>query len=64
MFARHWRTATALTRVDKARYLVLWLCLSAGDYTLYVNGAAVGRNHYLLEAGNALQSRLSARTQV
>jgi hypothetical protein len=40
-----------------------WLCLSAGDYTLYVNGVAVGRNHYLLEAGNALQSRLSAKAQ-
>jgi hypothetical protein len=40
-----------------------WLCLSAADYTLYVNGVEVGRNHYLLEAGNALQSRLSARPQ-
>jgi 4-amino-4-deoxy-L-arabinose transferase-like glycosyltransferase len=40
-----------------------WVCLSANDYTLYVNGVKVGRNLSLLEAGNALQSRLSSSAQ-
>jgi hypothetical protein len=40
-----------------------WLCLSARDYTLYLNGKPLGRNHFLLEAGNALGSRLSSRPQ-